>query len=276
MKNFDYNEYLGMAGIKTGSIIDVSSALSTVKKFSDVNQLSFNADLLIDELKSIVGINGTVMIRAFAWSFCKGLTFNVRETPSEVGVLGNIAMKRNDFIRTSHPLYSWMVWGKYQNELCNLNYTDGLGEDSIFAFLEKNKSHQLLIGKQQIAGLTIGHYVEQKMQVPYRCRKYFEGEYIDREGIVSHRRYSMYVRPLNIDVENIFGKEQVQKTMSEEGIRKNYLYKDSVPLATINLPLAAKFVSEDIRCNDGRQTVVVNGIHGINSSGVDWSMAKYY
>jgi aminoglycoside 3-N-acetyltransferase len=216
------------------------------------------------------------LILSFSWQFCKGIAFSPKETPSQTGALGNVAIRRTDFERTKHPLYSWMVWGKCQNELCNYDYVDGFDQKGVFGFLERNQAKQLLIGKQKIAGLTIGHYVEAKVGVPYRQYKCFEGDYIDREGKVSRRKYSMYVRPLNIGVVNIFGKEQVQGTMSQLGIRENFKYKDVLPLATIELEKAADFVTNDIKNNDGKQTMMVDGVCGINACGVDWSTAKYY
>lgn len=274
MKSFDYNEYLGLAGISQDAIVDVSSALASVMKFSVRNDLKFNANELIDELKHLFGNDGALMIRAFSWQFCKGMAFRPRETKSEVGALGNYAIKRRDFLRTQHPLYSWMVTGAKGDKVLENNSVDAFGKDSILAFLNSNKAVQLLIGEQEIAGLTIAHYAEIKAGVPYRKQKFFEAEYEDREGNVTMRKYSMHVRPLNIELENIFTEEATQALLTDAGIRKNYSYK-GLPIATIDIAKAADFIRNDILSNDAKNTVKINGINGIKNSGVDWSTVVF-
>lgn len=275
MRCFDYNEYLGLANIPKGSIIDVSSSLRSVKLFSDNEGLIFDANILIDELKNIVGPDGTVMIRAFSWQFCKRVPFKPRETKSEVGALGNVAMKRNDFTRTLHPLYSWMIWDGHNYSEVYSDNIDGFDENSLFGFLDRHHAVQLLIGEQNTQGLTIGHYVEAEQRVPYRKQKFFEGEYYDTLGNYSIRKYSMYVKPINIDVDNIFSKEGNPEMFEQLGIRKNYKYKDRLSIATIDLAKAADYVRNDILSNDGKKTVKINGRYGIVASGVDWTTANY-
>lgn len=43
------------------------------------------------------------------------------------------------------------------------------------------------------------HYVEEKIRVPYRYMKEFVGSYVDESGLEEQRKYSMYVRDLQIE-----------------------------------------------------------------------------
>lgn len=268
---FDYRNYLNTAGIPKGAVLDVASDLFSVGLFCMEHDLLFDPRDLLDALKTAVGEEGTLLIRAFSWDFCKGETFDIRKTKSQVGSLGNIAMRSDSFRRTKHPIYSWMVWGRYQRELCELNNIESFGADSPFDFLYKHDAMQLFIGKQEDGpSTTIAHYAEKVVGVPFRCEKEFKAGYIDEEGNRTNRVYSMFVRPLNIAVRFAYA------DIVSMGIEKDYLYRDELPISTIDLHAYVNFIKNDIQNNDGKFTVTANGTAGIESSGVDWNSARFF
>ena len=112
MEELNYRELISGIGIEKGNILDIASGLHDIKQYCRSHNLSFDGNHLIDVLKEETGPGGTVMIRAFTWDFCQQIPFDILHSPSQVGALGNIAMEREDFKRTQHPIYSWMVWGK--------------------------------------------------------------------------------------------------------------------------------------------------------------------
>ena len=88
---------------------------------SDVKQLLYDCmqhdddtdlNLLIQGIIDIIGENATLVFPTFNWSFCKGEAYDHHKTPCKTGSLGKIALKRGDFERTKHPIYSFGVWGK--------------------------------------------------------------------------------------------------------------------------------------------------------------------
>ena len=85
-----------------------------------------------------VGQEGDLLFPTFNWGFCSGRGFNYKETPSESGSLSKLALNRNDFIRTKHPIYSFSVKGKEQEILYELDDESGWGKDSLFAYFHKN------------------------------------------------------------------------------------------------------------------------------------------
>lgn len=54
---------------------------------------------------------------------------------------------------------------------------------------------------------TFMHYVEKELKVPYRYMKAFNSKYIDEQGEVEERTYSMYVRDLDIESETCLSEE---------------------------------------------------------------------
>ena len=114
MEEFQYENLISDIGIEKGDILDIASGLRCIVQYCHNHGMHFDGSRLLDALQEAVGADGTVMVRAFTWDFCEKIPFDIRQSSSQVGALGNIAMKREDFVRTKHPLYSWMVWGKHQ------------------------------------------------------------------------------------------------------------------------------------------------------------------
>lgn len=199
MEDF-YAKLLETAQVKRGDIIDVASDLLDMMLLFRERHEKFDADLLLDALKKAVGEEGTVLIRTFNWSFCHGVPFHYKTTPSQVGMLGNIALKRPDFKRTKHALYSWCVWGKEQEPLTEMDPPDSFGDGSIFAFLEEHNADMLRIGNSNSPALTSVHRSEQRANIPERFIKYFTGRYTGSDGICREKTYSMFVKDLNYDI----------------------------------------------------------------------------
>ena len=105
--------------IKKGDkIIITSNIIKILTKFKN-KKINFDPNILINILKKKIGKNGTLLIPTFNWDFCKGKTFEYNKTSSQSGALGNIALKRKDFLRSSSPIYSFAVTGKDKVKICN-------------------------------------------------------------------------------------------------------------------------------------------------------------
>ncbi len=180
---------------------DITNLLYIAKTECDVRIKDRDAFLheFVNTLQEAVGLEGTLLFPVFSWDFCRGNGFDINNTMGEVGALNNWILKnRTDFIRTKHPIYSFMVWGKYAHELACLDNQDAWGEAGPFTFLRDNDGKQLFFDIEAHQGITFGHYVEQCVDVPYRHPKYFFGDYTDKNGITEKRCYSMYVRDLDV------------------------------------------------------------------------------
>lgn len=193
------------SGVKKGDIIymasDITLCLTQARKNGIKSQMQIDSYLneFINVLQDIVGVEGTLLFPVFTWKFCRERFFDARTSLGEVGSLNNwILKKRSDFVRTKHPLYSFMVWGKEADYLSSIANVDAWGEDSIFAHLHHNHGKMVLFNVSLQRGFTFVHYVEECIRVPYRYNKSFSGLYVDMEGKESKRTCTMYVRDLDI------------------------------------------------------------------------------
>ena len=276
-KELDYMDFLQGVGVEKGDIIDVSSDMANVLLYCRRIGVRLVPDHLIDSLQELVGPEGTVMIRTFTWDFCHGEPFDIRTSPSRVGALGNAAMKRADFKRTGHPIYSWMVWGKRADELLRMDQPNAFGPGSVFDFLDINHAKQLTLGNTSSDSTTQMHHVEAACKVPYRFDKPFTGEYTDYSGNTCLKTYSMHVRPLNLKVTNTeVDRDERGKELEKRGIMKVKHLDEMTLVSTILLHELTEFLTEDMYQNEGKFTVSINDLPGYVAAGIKPEELKFY
>ena len=187
-------------GIKKGDSVwvasDVKSLIYTCMENGDDTDLN----ILIDSIIDIITEEGTLLIPVFNWDFCKGVPFDMKKTPGRTGSLGKVALKRQDFLRTAHPLYSFAVWGKDARLLADMDNKSSFGSPSPFSYCRDVNAKNVFIDVEPQHSFTFVHYVEQMKGVSYRYLKNFTAPYTDEEGNTDIRSYSMNVRCLDKDI----------------------------------------------------------------------------
>ena len=168
------SEIPGKLNLQKGDIVLISSDITQLMSICMENEGSFKLSTFIESICEIIGDEGTILIPVFNWGFCHDIPFNYKRTKGETGMLGNLALRMSDFKRTRHPLYSFAVKGKDAEYLSKIDPTDAFGSDSIFAYLDDNKAKNLIIGISICQCYTHVHYVEQKIGVEYRYKKFFK------------------------------------------------------------------------------------------------------
>ena len=226
---------------------------------SDVKQLLYSLvsegddtdlNILIDGIIDIIGEEGTLVFPTFNWDFCKGVPFDIKKTPCKTGSLGKIALKRDDFRRTKHPLYSFAVWGKGQDEMCSISNKSSFGSDSPFTYMTEHEFKNLFIDKDLGHSFVYVHYCEEQTGITYRYLKDFTADYIDEDGTVSKKTYSMNVRDLDLDVTNRI--DDFIEEFLEKDVMEQFKVND-IEYQIIDLKKAFPIICEDVRHNRSRR-----------------------
>ncbi|TEY02746.1 AAC(3) family N-acetyltransferase [Campylobacter sp. US33a] len=204
-------------------------------------------DNLLDMLLDMLTHKGTLAIHTFNWDFCKGLAYDILKSKSQTGALGNIALKRNDFKRTKHPIYSFAVAGKFQKELIALENKGAFDNNSPFDFMYKNGAKMIIVDLPLQHSFTFVHYVEECLKVNYRFNKSFKALYTDEKRKTELKTYDMFVRKdgvlTNVNgLESLFVKENVMELKKIENI---YIKK-------IDLLKAYEVIVDDIQKNGAK------------------------
>ena len=245
-------EILSLAdNIRPGDTVYVISDLMKLMGKARAEGEAFDRDEMLNLLQEKVTEEGTLLIPAFNWDFCKGKAFDIRKSPSQTGALGNAALARTDFRRTAHPIYSFLVWGRLGDMLLSADPPNAFGKGSIFDLLDEQRAKALVIGLNATDGLTFIHHVEQMTGVPYRYEKIFTAPYTDAEGITSEKKYSMYVRDLEKDPRYLDSYAALEALLAACGASETKTLH-GIPVSVVDLHASFPVFRDDILHNDSR------------------------
>ena len=246
-----YQMIPSVMGIEKGDVILLTSDITDLFLQCQEHGEQFDPNVLLDKFQEAVGEEGTLLIPTYNWGFCQGKTFDYKKTPSKTGAIGNAALRRKDFVRTKHPIYSFAVWGKDTEELVAMENVESFGPDSPFAYLEKVNAKNVFIGSASLRNsFTFIHYIEQKTGASYRFSKTFRSHYVDQDGQGSEKGYAMYVRNLDLDVvctPDPFVDELYANHVVQSGLI------NSVPYEVIRFNDVTPFILNDILHNRSRK-----------------------
>ncbi|MCR6581829.1 AAC(3) family N-acetyltransferase [Campylobacter insulaenigrae] len=187
-------------GIKKGDIICVHTELFKFG-FPLLPKNEF-LQTILESFFEAIGKEGTLIMPTFTYSFCKNQIYDKLNSKCEVGLLNEYFRKQKDVIRSNDPIFSFALWGAKKYNFIK-KHDSCFGTNSIFDLLVKYNAKLILFGTRE--GHTITHYVEEKIQVPYRYFKTFSGKMIDETSKdISINYYVRHLdRPSLPNVDNI-------------------------------------------------------------------------
>jgi aminoglycoside 3-N-acetyltransferase len=152
-------------GVNTGDTLLVHSSYDAFHGFAgkpmDVIAL----------LQEVIGPTGTVMMLTLPFTGTAvdyvrlKPVFDVRRTPSRMGLLSELFRRKSDVLRSVHPTHSVAVWGRSATELVHGHHlaSTPCGAGSPFTRLLERRGKILLMGTD-IAVMTFYHAVEELLE----------------------------------------------------------------------------------------------------------------
>lgn len=206
-------------GLEAGDVALVHSALSGMDGRPE--------DLLAAFLE-VLGEDGTLVVPTFNWSFREDAphgTFDVEETPSQMGYFTELVREREDSTRAINPTHSFAAVGARAGELGRLYGRDPFGDDFVLGRLHDLDAWLVAVGLDPWGrNVTFFHYVEQVAGVEghgwdYRVEKEYEGTYVVN-GKAYRDAYTMHVQNFEKGVEYDFaplGEELEERGVVRQG-----------------------------------------------------------
>ena len=191
------------AGIERGDVVLLHSSS---KRTLATHQIS-PAELL-ESFLDATGPLGTLLIPTFNFGWCRGEPFNVRTTPSEMGVLSETA-RRCGMRGDPHPVYSFSALGSIGKDFAAPTNWSGYGPGSPFDILRKIDGKIAILDLPDQNSMTFYHHVEEmiaeysdlphavwfsKQYPSHRFYKNFDGRYTGYDGRECERTFALYVR----------------------------------------------------------------------------------
>jgi aminoglycoside 3-N-acetyltransferase len=132
-------------GIHEGSVVFIHSSV-------DALNIDFPVYRLLEILLETVGENGTIAFPAWHFTYRaeeylkKDLVFDVKRSPSVLGLLSELARRHPDAIRSIHPLSSIVAIGKHAQEIVGAHGNSIYPDDESSPFYKIMKYDGIIIG----------------------------------------------------------------------------------------------------------------------------------
>ena len=137
---------------------DVLLVHSSYKSFGGVEG---GPQTVIDALKFILSEEGTLIVPTFNYDFCEGVSYDVKKTPSKMGIISELVRTDLNSKRTFDPVFSFSILGKYRDYLANLRYEHSFGPNSVFAKLRELNAKIMIIGLSYNESVTFFHHIRE-------------------------------------------------------------------------------------------------------------------
>ncbi|MBF0249334.1 MAG: HAD-IIIC family phosphatase [Alphaproteobacteria bacterium] len=179
-------------------------------------------------LRVLIEEGRTIALPAFTFSWCGGTPYHHISSASEVGVLADWAMVLNEFQRTPHPIYSYVVAGPRAEDIMASPNSTTFGPDSQLAAFERIGARVIMLGCDW-RSCTQFHCYEEEANVPYRYFKTFVGQADFGMG-ADDVRADMFVRDYAVSEDNEFG-QAVEMLSARQSIETVGLWNGRVESA---------------------------------------------
>lgn len=141
---------------------------------------------------------GTLAVPTFNFGFARGEPYDPLNTPSQkMGVFSEYVRQQPGVLRTTHPLQSLAMLGRWAADLAKRDTPSAFDPGGPFDRMLELDFKILLLGAD-IDAISLIHYSEQRLNVPYRYWKEFTGAVLTPKGW-QMRTYSMFARDMDLD-----------------------------------------------------------------------------
>jgi aminopeptidase-like protein/aminoglycoside N3'-acetyltransferase len=148
-------------------------------------------ELLYSAMREVIGPEGTMLMPAFSFSFCRHEDFDVETTPSVLGEWSESLEFLEYFrrlpggVRSADPILSVAGLGPRAEELLTRLPNTCYGKDCVYERLLKSEAKICGIGVG-LSGAPFLHYVEETVGVPFRYKKLFTGRIVQNGKLSKH------------------------------------------------------------------------------------------
>ena len=187
----------------------------------------------------------TLLIPTYTFSFCNGEDYNVQASRSKMGALNEYIRKMPCALRSIDPLMSSVLIGQDRDLVENLG-NNSIGANSTFDKIHRCGSDVrfLFFGATASDCYTYTHYVEKRLNTPYRYNRDFTGNITDGDRTWEDT-YTLFVRYKDV-VPNTDG--LLEKTLIARGLMRKVSCGGS-SISCLTEPAGYETIVEQIKEN---------------------------
>jgi len=242
------NEYWNKSEINEGdSILLHANASRLVKNCLKIDK-NFQKDSILKTLLAKIGPTGTIIVPTFSFKSINNKFFDIKKTPSEMGLISELVRKNPLSVRTGHPVYSFAVIGLNKNLFENLDNEDAFSIYSPFKIIHNLNCKIAIMDLPDSKSMTFYHYIEQMNLVKYRFIKKFSFKYNNLNNEILNKEYSIFVRDLEKKV--ITDVDRAGDFLWKQNIYKGDKPKFNTGIRVVETKVIFDTISKIIQKND--------------------------
>jgi len=224
-------------GVRQGETVMVHSSLS---KFGFVEG---GEDTVIDALLETIGPQGTLVMPSLSFSWLGQPPYDIRQTPSQVGIITEAFRKRPGVLRSPHPTHSVVAYGPKAESIVSSHTPNRPVFDKEGAYGKIYELGAWILMLAPLGTNTIMHMAEERAGVPFPDLQAHIMEDGKRHNVIVkrapwHANFDEHYRVL-------FERGLIQSTCLGEGEIYYMRSRDAVDIALENVKLNPLMVTED-------------------------------
>lgn len=182
------SKVLDRLGINEGDVLMVHSS------WLPANGFTGSAKQFIDTLKETIGDSGLLVMMSMPYQnestasyLSKKIVFNIKRTPSKVGLLSEVFRRGKGVVRSLNAAHPVLAWGKDKDSfIAGHNVTEcSFGKGSPFERLAQLDGKILLVDTT-FNTITFNHYLESLNEISYPVQLFehdlVKGSVVDMDG----------------------------------------------------------------------------------------------
>lgn len=245
-KYIPYREVAGVLELRAGDTVLLTSDILKLAMKAKKQEKEFDTVQFIQSFVNTIGPVGNILIPAYNFDLEEGDAFDMQKTMPMTGSLGIAALNDKAFVRTWHPLHSFLVKGKDASGLASMRNVSSFGIDSPFAWMHERNALMVFAGTTPAEAMTFTHFVEEAEQVWYRRYKDLQIRYTDVEGNTSIKRFRIYAKKAGWTMRM----QKLEKLFSDDRLRHYDI--NGLDFYSIRCKDAYDVISRDIRENNAQ------------------------
>ena len=230
------------AGVEPGDTLLLHTSAKRLLRTILREGIKPTPELIIRSFLEALGSQGTLLLPLFNFDFAAGKPFDIRSSPSQMGVVTEAGRLWPGAVRTGHPIYSFAVIGADAPAFDQLENFSGYGEDLPFGILHRGNGKIAALDLPDNGSMTYYHYVEEASSAPYRYHKTFTAPYVDLFGDEQLRTFGLFVRDLEQGV--VTDVEPMGMILWDKGLYRGERPGEGFGLRTIS----ARAMYDEVRC----------------------------
>jgi len=245
-KYIPYREVAAALELHPGDAVLLTSDILKLAMKARKQEKEFSAGQFLGSFSNAVGPEGNLLIPAYNFDLEDGDAFDLLKTAPMTGSLGVAALNNKEFVRTWHPLHSFLVKGKDASALSAMRNSSSFGVDSPFAWMYERNALMVFAGTTPAEAMTFTHFVEETEQVRYRSYRSLSIRYSDADGNASEKVFRIYAKKAGWTMKI----DKLVKLFSSDVLRRYRI--NGIDFFTIRCRSAYDVISRDIRENNAR------------------------